>query len=213
MMGTFQFNKSLPSDTSRGINQLEDSFHIVFEQMIYFRKELDRHTGKAAIALRTKMDDHITFFSESTSSILYFAEVTNSFVKSLKLVDEGIMACSVPPKTRAEQQYTFSQGRVEEEIRLNPASLKQATKTFQSNLTDFEDILTQFNTLLEKLLAHTRFPWDDVSGVWYDAKQIMGVIMQEAILRVNNILDNAEEFTGELERLDNLIASTMQQEK
>lgn len=209
----FQFNKGLPSDISRGISQLENSFHIAFQQMVYFRKELDRHTGKAAFALRTKMDDDISFLSKSANSMLYFADVINSFVKSLKLVDEGIMACSVPLKTRAEQQYAFSPGRQESEIKLNAASLKDATKTFQTNLTNFQEILTHFNNLLEKMLGNTRFPWEDVSEVWHEAKQIIGVIMQEAIMRVNNLLNSAEEFFVELERLDNLIAFTIQHEK
>lgn len=83
-MGTFRFNKQLPADASNLNGQLESLFDIVFEQMIYFREELDRHTGKAASALQEKMDDHIVFFGKAMSSLLYFADNVKGFVMTIE---------------------------------------------------------------------------------------------------------------------------------
>lgn len=45
-MGHFRFNKELSHKAAGTISQLENAFSHVFENMVFFREELDRHSGK-----------------------------------------------------------------------------------------------------------------------------------------------------------------------
>src|SRR5699024_6014957 len=151
-MGVFKFNKHLPNDVRTKTLTMEEKIDQVFEQMIYFRRELDKHTGKAAISLRDMMDDHIDFFSKASVAMLNFADVLQAFVTEIMLVDEGVLACAPPLHGRLAYQYSYSADRVEEEIYLNPAGLEQATETFQSNLESLREILSSFNTMIDEII-------------------------------------------------------------
>lgn len=209
-MGIFKFNKHLPNDVTTKMVIMEENIDVVFEQMIYFRRELDNHTGKAANALRNMMDDHIEFFSKASVAMLNFADVLQAFVTEMMLVDEGVLACAPPLHGRLEYQYSYSADRIEEEIYLNPAGLEQATDSFQSNLESLREILASFNTMIDEIVRETHFPWDEVSSIWDESKKEVNAILADAEHRVNELIKSSDNLVEELTRVDHLISQQIQ---
>lgn len=212
-MGIFQFNKELRDHISHVTVRLESLFQTVFGQMVYFRKELDRHTGTAAQALQQKMDDQIHYFSEASFGLMLFVDTVKSFIAGINTTDEGINGCAPPIATRAERQYTYSAGRVEAEIKLDPTALEQATSTFHSNLAGFEEILTVFHSLLNHIIASTDFPWGDVTEVWPEAQNKIQFVINEFKERVTQLIGDSENLVKELKRVDHLLSNQMQRVK
>lgn len=209
-MGTFKFHKSLPDDTTTQARKMEESMDTVFEQLVYFREELEQHTGKAAISLRDELDEHIEFFSKASVGILNFADVIQAFVTEIALSDEGVLACAPPLQGRLEYQYSFSSSRIEQDIYLHPGALEQATESFESNLESLREILSSFNILIENIISKTHFPWDDVSDIWDASQEEISSVLQEAENRVTNLKKSSEGLIKELTRVDNLISHQMQ---
>lgn len=204
-MGTIRFNKDLPGKTHLLIIELEGKFSLLLEHMTTFKQELDRHTGKAAISLQDKMVNNLAFFSKASSSLLYFADTVLNFVKAVEAVDESTGG-PAGSSSRAEINYTFSTSRIEDEVKLTPASLKQATDRFEGNMAALDEVLGDFHTLLDHVMFDTEFPWGDVADIWPEAKQEIFSIVGNARNRLEDLLKSARLLTEELQRVDNLIS-------
>ncbi|MDA7025201.1 hypothetical protein PJ311_01100 [Bacillus sp. CLL-7-23] len=201
-----RFNKDLSEEVRTTISDLEDAFSEVFENMVYFSEELDKHNGKAAKALQKKMSDHISFFSKASCCLLYFADSMQCFAKAVELTDASEELVNVTPVSRSERKHTFSAGRVEDEIKVNSESLNHAIGSFGSNLSSLDRVLHYFDNALRKMMNETEFPWEDVSKVWSDAKSQINSVITEIKNRVQELAVNAENIVKELSRVDNLIS-------
>ncbi|MGG3797567.1 hypothetical protein [Metabacillus fastidiosus] len=212
MMGTIRFNKNLPSQTNSTIGHLEENLSSLFESLVIFEEELSKHTGKAAAALHEKMKDNMEFFSKAGSGLLYFANTVLNFVKAVEAADESTSG-SGEGRSRAEFKYTFSENRVEGEIKLTAKSLENATKNFGNTINALEDLLTKFNELLDNVIFDTEFPWEDVDSVWNDGKNQIKNIIAHTETRLKDLTASSETLVTELERVDNLISAQMQRVK
>ncbi|MED2977820.1 hypothetical protein P4284_14065 [Bacillus swezeyi] len=213
MMGHFRFNKELSHKAAGTISQLESAFSHVFENMVFFREELDRHSGKAAAALQKKMSDNINFFSKASRSLLYFADSVRCFAKAVEMTDESDKPANVQPESRAERSHTFSTERVKSEIKITADSLHQATAKFETNLSTLEEALHHFDTMLREMMFETEFPWDDVDAIWSEAKSHIHSIITEIKKRVKELSKDAKKIIEELQRVDNLISQQLQRVK
>ncbi|BCE04581.1 hypothetical protein VJC19_00895 [Bacillus paralicheniformis] len=212
-MGHFRFNKELSHKAAGTISQLENAFSHVFENMVFFREELDRHSGKAAAALQKKMSDNINFFGKASSCLLYFADSVRCFAKAVELTDESDKPANVQPQSRSERNHTFSAERVQSEIKVNGESLHQATGKFESNLSTLDEVLHHFDTMLREMMYETEFPWEKFDDVWSDAKSHIKSIMTELKKRVKELSANAKNIIKELKRVDNVISQQLQRVK
>lgn len=210
-MGTFRFGKDLPAEVSDTTSKLESSFHTVFEQMILFRDELINHSGKAASALYANLEEQIEFFSQATFILMSFADGVKAFMIAVEATDAGAGVCAAPLGTRAARQYQYSSAHAEDEIKLNPISLEEATNSFESNLQLFENILTDYDGMLDSIIADTKFPWEAVDEIWPDAKEHVRFIVTEFQERVSGLLKDSHNLIKELQRVDNLISAQILQ--
>ncbi|MDY0405164.1 hypothetical protein P5G51_006890 [Virgibacillus sp. 179-BFC.A HS] len=210
-MGTFRFGKDLPAEVSDTTSKLESSFHTVFEQMILFRDELINHSGKAARSLYDNLEKQIKFFSQATFILMSFADSVKGFLMAVEATDAGSGASTVSIGTRASRQYQYSAANAEDEIKLNPESLEQATNSFESNLKLFETILTDYHGMLDSIIADTKFPWEAVDEIWPDAKEHVRFIVTEFQERVSGLLKDSHNLIKELQRVDNLISAQILQ--
>ncbi len=207
-MNTITFNKDLPGKTRSMISGLEEKFSTLLQQMTYFKAELDRHHGKAAVRLQEKMVKNLDFFSKFSSRLLYFADTVLNFVNAVAALDSA--ACATNTLTsRAEYQYTFSTNRFEEEVKLTPHALKDETEQFEGTLIAVDDLLTEFHTLLNQVIYETTFPWDDVDASWHSAKTQISSIIQMAKHRIEDMSKSAHLLIDELTRVDNLLSHQM----
>ncbi|MEC1563368.1 hypothetical protein [Bacillus haynesii] len=212
-MGHLRFNKELPHKASGTINQLESAFSHVFENMVFFREELDRHSGKAAAALQKKMNDHIGFFSKASSCLLFFADSVQCFAKAVEMTDESDQPVNISPEGRSERSYAFSAERVKSEISINARSLSQAAAKFESNLSTLDEVLNHFETMLRQMMFETKFSWSDVDHIWPEAKRQINAIISEVRKRLQELTKEADELIAELTRVDNLISQQLQRVK
>lgn len=208
-MEAFQFDKGMPSDIFSATAKMDSLFDVVFEQMVYFGQELDRHTGKAANQMKKNMEEDIDFFSKASFSLMTFMEMVKRFITSVDIVDEG--ADLDPPSggTRAEREYWYSAAKAEEEIKVDPMPLDEATASYESNLQDFDEMLTGFSKALDNIMDHTDFPWGAVNDIWPEAKDKIASVINEFEHRVEKMIKDSEDLVKELERVDNLISQQM----
>ncbi|MDY0404680.1 hypothetical protein P5G51_004035 [Virgibacillus sp. 179-BFC.A HS] len=206
-MGIIRFSKDLPPEISDNTVKLDNLFHDVFQNMVLFRDELSKHTGKAAHALKQNLDEQIDFFSQATCILMTFADCVKSFVVAVEATDEDSCSPATPMGTRSERQYQYSEAQAEEEIKLHPDPLEDATENFETRLADFESILIEFQALLDNVMANTEFPWGAVAEVWPEAKERIQYIVTEFRERVRGLINDTHNLIKELQRVDNLIST------
>ncbi|XBO86208.1 hypothetical protein AAGG52_23885 [Bacillus licheniformis] len=211
-MGHLRFNKELPHKASGTINQLESAFSHVFENMVFFREELDRHSGKAAAALQKNERSHRVFQQGEQLSII-FADSVQCFAKAVEMTDESDQPVNISPEGRSERSYAFSAERVKSEISINARSLSQAAAKFESNLSTLDEVLNHFETMLRQMMFETKFPWSDVDHIWPEAKRQINAIISEVRKRLQELAKEADELIAELTRVDNLISQQLQRVK
>ena len=208
-MGTFKFNKDLPDMVSGSIQKLENTILAVYKPMVFFREELEKHSGEAVAALQTKLSKHIEFFNKGSSSLLYFADTIMNFVSMILGTDESGEVETIPQNTRAVQQYEFSYESMSDEIKLNAYTLKTAKKDFSTNLDSLSELLNEFEKILNDVIFHTHFPWGDVTEVWEEGKIQVNFLLTTFLKSVEELDSDADGIIKELERVDNLIAHNL----
>ena len=205
-MGVFKFNKDLPDMVSGSVQKLEDTILTVYKPIVFFREELENHSGEAVSALKTKLNNHIEFFNKASVGLLYFADTVMNFVSMILSTDESGSVGTVPQNNRAVQQYEFSRENMRNEIKLNAYTLKTAKREFSSNLDSLSELLKDFEKLLNDVLFHTEFPWGDVADVWEEGKVQITFLLSTFLKSVEELSADADGIIKELERVDNLIA-------
>ncbi|MFJ7638188.1 hypothetical protein ACQKIC_10720 [Peribacillus sp. NPDC046944] len=208
-MGVFKFNKDLPDMVSGSVRKLEDTILAVYKPIVFFSKELENHSGEAVTALKTKLSNHIEFFNKASVGLLYFADTVMNFVSMILSTDESGSVETVPQNNRAVQQYEFSYENMSNEIKLNAYTLKTAKKEFSSNLDSLNELLKDFEKLLNDVLFHTEFPWGDVADVWEEGKVQITFLLSTFLKSVEELSTDADGIIKELERVDNLIAHNL----
>lgn len=208
-MGTFQFDKGLPGEISSITAKMDDVFDVVFEQMVYFRQELELHSGKAANKMQKNMEEDIDFFSKASFSLMTFVETTKRFVTAVDEVDEGNDGSSASFATRAERQYEYSPAKAMNEIVMDPLPLEEATDGYASNLEDLDEMLTEFSEVLDNIIDNTKFPWAAVDEIWPDAKEQITFVINEFQDRVQKMMKESWTLIEELERVDSMISAQM----
>ncbi len=207
-MGRFEFNKDLPEMVSANIRNMENTMISLYKPMVFFREELDSHTGKAIQALKTKMTEYIVFFGKVSSSLLLFGDTIMGFVSMVSSTDDSYCLQTMPQNTRTEHQMVFSDVSTAEEIKLSSYSLKTAAKDFSTNIDALGQLLGEFNTLLNNVIFDTHFPWDDLASIWAEGKQQISFLVEALQGRVAELESDAEIIIKELERVDNVISKS-----
>lgn len=205
MLSQFEFNKKLPDDVTKAIGQLESLFQQIFRQISYFQDNLNRQHGKAASALKRNLNRHLELMSKSAPTLLNFTDVMKSFLATIVSIDEG-NAGFVMATGRAAWQYSLSTERIDEEIKLDANTMKEAAASFQENLANMEELFAEFNTLLNEVMAESHIPWDDFSSVWSEAQQRVRAITEETKSHIEKLVRQTNLFVQELNRLDHMAA-------
>lgn len=204
-MSQFKFNKRIPEHITKSIGQLEELFHHLIRQIIYFQEKLDRQSGKAASALKRNLNHHLQLMSKSAPILLNFADVMKSFMLMVESTDQG-GSTFIMSTGRAEWQYSLSSERIEKEIKLDSKTMKGAALSFQNNVANIDELFAEFNTMLNEVISETQLPWDDFTSVWSEAHDRVKSITEETKKHIEKLTKETERFVQELNRLDHMAA-------
>lgn len=204
-MAQFELMKELPENINRTIGQLEEQFHQVFKHITYFQERLNGQHGKAATAIKGNLNSHITVMSKTAPILLHFTDAMRYLLIALVSADEGAPNITKPTE-RAEWNYSLSTDRIQEEVKLEPESLKDAAVSLQNNITLTDTIYNQFNTMIESVMTETRLPWEDFDSDWHEAKFRMRSITEETNHHIASLVEQSNLLVQELERVDHMAA-------
>lgn len=198
-----KYNKKLPDSIGKTISELEEIFHHVFRHITFFQEKLDQQRGKAASSLRRNLNSHLELMGKSAPVLLNFADVMKSFMAMIESTDEEGSGY-ITPTGRAEWQYSLSSDRIEEEIKLDANTIRQAALSFKTNLSNMDELFSSFSTMINEVITKTNLPWDDFTSIWAEAQSKVKSIMEETKNHIEKLLEEVEIFVQEIVRLDHM---------
>ncbi|GIO24155.1 hypothetical protein [Oceanobacillus sp. J11TS1] len=199
----FKFNKSLPDNVGKTINELEESFHQVFGYITYFQEKLDQQSGKAASSLKTNLNKHLELMGKSAPVLLNFVDVMKHFMLAMEAADEGNSVIN-SSTARAEWQYSLSSERIEDEVKVDEDIMREAALSFKFNVTNIEELFLSFKTMINEVISETNLPWDDFTSIWFEAEVKIESIVEKTKEHIEQLLKEVEAFVQEIVRLDTM---------
>jgi len=190
------------------VRNIEEQWHEIFRQMHLFQSEISKHSGKAVTALGGNLGKEAEFLSRCAATLLNLGYVIQHFFESMAMVDEG-EGPSVRKNSRAAWQYSFSQMRLAEKVKVTPGAIQEASGTFAGNLENLERLFSKFDKTLHHIMGETKFPWFGIDGYWPEAGDKLRTVINEAKDRISELVKDAKRLAWEIKRVDRMLAYSM----
>lgn len=206
----FTFDKSVASDLKASIEQLEQYYFHLFNQIATFQEKLEPQKGHAAVDLKILVNRYLSLLGKSAPAILHFSDIAQHLLLALETVDEGGSEFT-KPTSRTEWQYSFSEENLENTIEVYDASLRLAADQFQGNLGNIDELFSTFDKVINQVEDTTKIPWADFNMVWGESKYKCKSIIEELRSQAQHLITQTKLYLDEMARVDHMAADQMVQ--
>lgn len=202
--GYFSMRKNIAAEVGETASILNAHFHDIFLQLSLFQTYLDTQRGHAVTRLKTKLQHHMEFLSNSAPTILYFIDVTESALQTFESTDLGSYAIRYP---HYQDGCSSNMSGEEQDIesRLATFSLTKEARLLEHHSSRISDILTRFDHIIDHVQNHTTIPWGEYSSIWSEAQYVCSDITFEMDRQVAEIMRKTNVLITEMDRLKHFL--------